>query len=233
MIVVSMELLKHVFYINLEERIDRKIHMELQFSKLGVNAQRINARKMKDGCIGCTMSHIHCLELAKLRNYEQICIVEDDAYFTNIKLFKNSLKKFYKNKELNWDVVLIGGNVVKPFNKISDYCIRSYNTQTTTGYIVKKHYYDILIRNFKDSMKQLLNDPVSKENRDKYALDMYWKRLQRSDKWYMIIPLTVSQLSGYSDIEKRAVSYDVVLLDLEKEWYYRQFPADDPRFLLK
>ena len=186
---------------------------------------------MKNGCVGCTMSHIRCLELAKLRNYDYICIIEDDAYFTEPKIFLQQLEKFHKNKSIDWDVVLVGGNVVKPFDKITEYCIRSYITQTTTGYIVKRHYYDTLIKNFKDGVKNLMNDPIGKANRDEYAIDMYWKRLQRADNWYMIIPLTVSQLSGYSDIEKRQVNYDMLLLDLDKEWFYRQFPSDDPRYI--
>jgi GR25 family glycosyltransferase involved in LPS biosynthesis len=226
-----MELLKNIFYINLDERVDRQIHMELQFEKMGLKAQRISACKMKDGCVGCTLSHIRCLELAKIRDYEHICIIEDDAYFTQPKLFLEQMNKFHQNTSIEWDVLLVGGNVVKPFDKITDYCIRSYSTQTTTSYIVKRHYYDTLIKNFKESAKNLMNDPISKENRNEYALDMYWKRLQRTDRWYMIIPLTVSQMSGYSDIERRQVSYDMLLLDLDKEWFYRQFPPDDPRFI--
>ena len=93
-----MELLKNVFYINMDERADREIHMELQFEKLGISAQRIRACKMKNGCVGCTMSHIRCLELAKLRNYDYICIIEDDAYFTEPKIFLQQLEKFHKNK---------------------------------------------------------------------------------------------------------------------------------------
>ena len=33
------------------------------------------------------------------------------------------------------------------------------------------------------------------------------------DRWYTLLPRTVSQLNGYSDIEKRSISYDNVMVD--------------------
>jgi GR25 family glycosyltransferase involved in LPS biosynthesis len=172
---------------------------------------------MEHGCIGCTLSHILCIETAQKNNWSEVCIVEDDAVFKNPKLLVENLEKFHKDNP-NWDVLLLGGNVVQPFDKINDYCIRSYNTQTTTCYIVKKHYYQKLIDNFKQSVENLIREPTNKND---YALDMYWKRLQRTDNWFMIIPLTITQLPGYSDIENRIVNYDVLMLDLEKKWLYK------------
>ena len=54
-----------------------------------------------------------------------------------------SLKKF-NNKINTWDVLLIGGNVIQPYTQIEDFCLKVTNIQTTTGYVVKKHYYKYL-----------------------------------------------------------------------------------------
>jgi hypothetical protein len=70
----------------------------------------------------------------------------------------------------------------------------------------------------KESAKQLMIDP---QNKQQYAIDMYWKSLQRSGKWYMIIPPTVIQYEDYSDIERRVVNYKDLMLDLDKEWLFR------------
>ena len=51
-----------------------------------------------------------------------------------------------------------------------------------------------------------------------YALDIYWKRLQIQDYWFMIIPATVTQYESYSDIEEKVVNYDGLMLDLDKPW---------------
>ena len=56
---------------------------------------------------------------------------------------------------------------------------------------------------------------------DLFAIDKYWFRLQERDRWYLIIPLTVTQREDYSDIEKRMTNYSRVMLDLDKEAFVR------------
>ena len=48
-----------------------------------------------------------------------------------------------------WDVLIIGGNNVPPYKQYYEYCARVFNCQTTTGYIVKEEFYDVMIDNFK------------------------------------------------------------------------------------
>ena len=213
-----MELLKNTLFINLEHRTDRLDHVNSELSKLGITGERVNAVKIKMGAIGCTLSHIKCLELAKQRDYEQVFICEDDITFTNPVLLLTNLEKFYEDDEITWDMLIIGGNNVPPYQKINDYCVRVFYCQTTTGYIVKKSYYDTLIKNFKESATYLMKNPTE-EGKKQYALDIYWKRLQIQDFWFMIIPPTVTQYENYSDIEEETTNYDFLMLDMEKTWY--------------
>jgi GR25 family glycosyltransferase involved in LPS biosynthesis len=215
-----MELFKHALYINLESRPDRREHVERELKKMNIEAERMNAIKMAEGAIGCTLSHIRCLELAKERQYPHVFVIEDDITFLQPELLSENLKKFEENVELQrWDVLIIGGNNCPPYTKVTDYCIRAFNNQTTTGYIVKSHYYDTLIANFKESAQMLMRNP---HNKREYALDMYWKRLQQTGIWLMIIPATVTQYQDYSDIEKRVVNYDHLMLDIQKDWLFRR-----------
>ena len=67
----------NVFYINLDSRPDRKNHIEAQLKQVGFSKyERFNAIKLPNGNgrIGCIMSHIRCLEIAKERNYSHILI---------------------------------------------------------------------------------------------------------------------------------------------------------------
>jgi GR25 family glycosyltransferase involved in LPS biosynthesis len=215
-----MELFKHALYINLESRPDRREHVERELKKMNIEAERMNAIKMAEGAIGCTLSHIRCLELAKERQYPHVFVIEDDITFLQPELLLENLKKFEENVELQrWDVLIIGGNNCPPYTKVTDYCIRAFNNQTTTGYIVKSHYYDTLIANFKESAQMLMRNP---HNKREFALDMYWKRLQQTGVWLMIIPATVTQYQDYSDIEKRVVNYDHLMLDIQKDWLFRR-----------
>ena len=81
------------------------------------------------------------------------------------------------------------------------------------------NYYDILIANFKESVQKLMREP---NQRKSYALDIYWKRLQQTGIWIMIVPPTVIQYVDYSDIEKRVVDYKPLMLDMKKEWLFRR-----------
>jgi GR25 family glycosyltransferase involved in LPS biosynthesis len=211
-----MELFENTLFINLEHRTDRLNHALNEFKKMGINAERVNAVKMQNGAIGCTLSHIKCIELAKTRDWEQVFICEDDISFLNPELLKQNIESFYNNDDILWDVVIIGGNNVPPYQQLYEYAARIFRNQTTTGYIVKKHYYDTLLINFKESAANLLRNP---NNKREYALDIYWNRLQMQDFWYMIIPPTVTQYENYSDIEKRNTNYDFLMLDMEKQWY--------------
>lgn len=210
------DLLKHTLFINLENRTDRLEHTLKELEKLQIVGERVNAVKMKNGAVGCTMSHIKCIELAKSRDYEYVFICEDDITFTNPEFFLQNITKFSENEDIQWDILIIGGNNVPPYQQIEDYCARVFYCQTTTGYIVKRHYYDTLLTNFRESAQNLMRNP---ENRREYALDIYWKRLQMQDFWYMITPPTVTQYENFSDIEERDTNYDFLMLDMEKTWY--------------
>jgi GR25 family glycosyltransferase involved in LPS biosynthesis len=214
-----MELFKHTLFINLDHRIDRLAHATAEFEKMGIVAERVKAIQPKNGAIGCTMSHIKCLELAKQRDYEQVFICEDDITFLNPDLFTRNLAQFVGNEDLRWDVLIIGGNNVPPYQQLHPYCARVFSCQTTTGYVVRREYYDTLITNFKEGLRKLIQQP---SNGREFAIDIYWKRLQLEDFWYMITPPTVSQYENYSDIEKRVTQYEGLLLDMEKKWYVDQ-----------
>ena len=54
-----------------------------------------------------------------------------------------------------------------------------------------------------------------------YAIDKYWFQLQKKDKWYLIIPLSVTQREDYSDIEKRPTNYSNAMLDLDKSSFLK------------
>jgi GR25 family glycosyltransferase involved in LPS biosynthesis len=224
-------LLKNILYINLENRTDRQAHVTEEFKKLGVeqHAERVNAVKLENGGVGCTLSHIKCIQIAKERNWDHVFICEDDITFLNPSLFLENLKKFEESSYVkNADVVIIGGNNCPPYIKLTDYCIQVSNIQTTTGYIVMKPYYDKLLSNFKDGLREFMRNPTNKRQ---LSIDMYWKRLQSIDKWYMIIPATVTQYGNHSDIENEYKDYTFLMTDLDKPWIMSSYKRTGLSFL--
>ncbi len=218
----SISDIKHAFYINLNKRPDRKQHVENQLKMVGINAERFNAIEMQNGAIGCSTSHLKIIETAKANDWEHVLIVEDDILFINPELFIEQFNKFLFNHS-DFDVVLIAGNNLPPYVNIDDTCVQVKQCQTTTGYLVKKHYYDKLIENYKTGILGQIKNP---NDRGSYAIDRYWFNLQRLDKWYLIVPLTVAQREDYSNIEKRPTNYISVMLDLDKPWLYNSRRSD-------
>ena len=49
------------------------------------------------------------------------------------------------------------------------------------------------------------------------AIDKFWFHLQRADRWFLIVPLTVVQRQDYSDIERKVTNYASVMTDLSKD----------------
>jgi GR25 family glycosyltransferase involved in LPS biosynthesis len=225
----SISDIKHAFYINLESRPDRKSHVEEQLKLIGINATRFNAIKLKNGALGCSMSHLKCLEIARQQNLDHILIVEDDIKFLDPSLFVNQMNKFLNNHK-TWDVVLVAGNNIPPYKVIDDSCVKITKCQTTTGYMVKSHYFDTLIDNIREGIKHLIVEP---DKHVLYAIDKYWFRLQDKHLWYLITPLTVTQREDYSDIEKRPTNYTNVMTDLDKKWLFeRQKQMNKPSIKL-
>ena len=213
-----MNTIKHSFYINLDSRPDRKSWCESQLQSIGLQSNRFNAIKLQNGAIGCSMSHLKCLQIAKEKGWDHLLMVEDDIEFTNPELLKTQFEKFLKNTPKNdWDVVIIAGNNMPPYEIIADYCVKVTKCQTTTSYLVNGHYFDTLIANIKDGIALLMKEP---HNHRIYAIDKYWFRLQQKDRWFLITPLTVTQRQDYSDIEQRITNYTNVMLDLDKKNFF-------------
>jgi GR25 family glycosyltransferase involved in LPS biosynthesis len=209
--------IQNVLFINLESRKDREIEVINEFKKLDIPIHRMNATKLKNQRVACSMSHLKCLQTAKNNNWDHVLIVEDDIQFLNPTIFIENLNHFLSS-EIKWDVLLFAGNNVPPYTKYGDYCVKVSKCQTTTGYLVLSHYYDTLIKNIKEGIALLIKKP---NDHFFYAIDKYWLSLQEKDNWFLITPLTVIQREGFSDIENKNTNYSSLLLDLNKPHLFK------------
>lgn len=105
--------IKHCLYINLSSRMDRKEHVEKELAKIGVPFERFNAIKLPNGAIGCSMSHLKCLQIAKDRGWSHVFVCEDDIQFLDSDLFKKQLDTLLKNHTDDWDVLLVVGIICR------------------------------------------------------------------------------------------------------------------------
>ncbi len=194
------------FYINLESRKDRLKHINNNIQKYDFfkDLKRFNAIKNVDGAIGCSMSHLKCLELCKQMNEEYYLIIEDDLCMLNENNFLNFAKDFETIKtDKNWDIIVLTPRGDTQNEKIGKFK-RINNNQTATGYIIRNHMLQILIDNIKDGLELLCKGI----HPDISALDQYWKKLQDKYNFYYYSDIFAGQLVDYSNIQKRNVNYN-------------------------
>lgn len=210
--------IKHVLYINLDHRTDRRTQIEQELTNIGLIDKAIRIKAIQptsgDGAIGCTLSHISCIKYAIQNNFDHVLILEDDICFGNknaITTFQTSFNSFLQTN-LKWDVILFAGNNVGNCIPIDKCAVKVERCQTTTGYLVKKEYFETLLNNFIMGIQLLIKTP---NLRPMYAIDIFWFKLQAAHEWYLIIPQTVHQRAGYSDIEKRVVNYEKVMTKIK------------------
>lgn len=214
----SISDIKNIYYINLDSRTDRRHHVENELKRLGFKGIRFPGIKMDNGALGCSYSHLQILKMAQKMELDHVLILEDDIQFLKPLLFVHQFNQFLSRHD-SWDVVLIAGNNMGYYESVDNTCIKITKCQTTTGYLVKKQYYQKLIENIEEGINKLTQEP---HNSDYYAIDEHWGKLQQTDNWYLITPLTVIQKPDYSDIAKIKTNYSLAMLYLDKEKFFRQ-----------
>jgi GR25 family glycosyltransferase involved in LPS biosynthesis len=120
------------------------------------------------GALGCLLSHIECLKDAKLNNYKQVLILEDD--FIMINKFEDEFNNILNNVDNNWDFIYLGkkqgydnmsyeindkihtNNEYINIKPINNYVYRpNYKTWATHAILIKDTIFDDII-NFSNNI---------------------------------------------------------------------------------
>jgi GR25 family glycosyltransferase involved in LPS biosynthesis len=214
--IVNRDLLvDHIYYINLDKRTDRKLHIEKQiktnFDFMLKNTTRIpgviyndnNNPSNINGAIGCSMAHYNVIQDAIKNNYEKILILEDDFEFicNKAKFFKD-INYFFNNYK-NFDIFLLSFNAHKS-TKVTDLVEIVEKSLSTSGYIVSKKTFQSLMNACTNSVEKLKKTKLI----PKGAFDVLWHDIMRTRKnTYKFNYRIGKQIEGYSDICKKKVNY--------------------------
>jgi len=156
---------KKAFYINLDDRPDRKEQFEREVGQYGLTdfIERYSACVPKIDDVGndfellgyrrlggCGRSHLNVVRYAKDNNLDNILIFEDDATFYNggdvsaIAIIENSLDTLSRTPD--WDVYYMGGIIrdeliYKPFGNL----IKVDKILTTHAWAINSKCYDRIL----------------------------------------------------------------------------------------
>ena len=194
------KLLEHIFYINLKKRTDRKDKIIKQLDNYGLTeiSERFEAIETPGfGALGCCLSHIMVLQIARERKYKRILILEDDFIFlVSPKVFREKIRDLFLTTYNDFDVCMLSYNIIQSAELPGLQLInKAIEAQTASGYIIQEHYYDKLIELLKDSIPFLFNTKMHWI----YANDQIWKALQPHDNWVYFRDRIGKQDDGVSD----------------------------------
>jgi GR25 family glycosyltransferase involved in LPS biosynthesis len=185
------------FYINLAKRTDRRLLIENELNNYGIDYERFEAIETPTlGLLGCCISHLMVLQIAKERNYKNVLILEDDfTFLVSKEEFKEQLYQL-SITNINYDVCMLAYNIIQFKEFMNNELVNKViEAQTASGYIVNYHYYDKLINLFKFTIPLLFTT----RQHWNYANDQIWKTLQPIDNWIYFKQRIGKQRPGYSD----------------------------------
>jgi len=187
------------YYINVDTRLDRKIHIENELNKYNLlyNTKRFEAikpiNKTPENCARAGgSSHRSIVQLAKDKNLKNILIFEDDIYLKNngLDIIESSLDSL--SKITDWDLFYFSANIFdNPLKLISKNLLRIDGCYCIHAYGINSRAYDKIL-NYSPE-----NDP---------PLDAYITI--NSFNKYSSYPLACSQIDGVSDNVGGYISYD-------------------------
>ena len=174
------------------KKYSNKIFENVSFDWLiSIDAKLSNLR----GLVGCKISHVEVIKIAKKNNYKNVCILEDDICF--ISQWNNHLKLSLQSiieNNIEFDLLYLTNNHVNPYDEINDYIVRPTFGLQASGYIVNEKIYDFMINNAFDYGNEI---------------DTFYANLQKikSHSIYSVCPNIINQIENYSSIENRIVNY--------------------------
>jgi len=199
-----------IIYINLDNRLDRKKHIESELDKMGVpldKITRLSATKHDLGYIGCSHSHMKACQLALDNGWKNVLIFEDDFEFTVTRPIVHKLLNAFFNYVDEWDGVVLSSSKIKTGKCIySDFLRKNLGSLTASSYLINRKMMSAL----RDSHRLSYMNLMYGKPKNKFSCDLLWQEVQRDNKWYIFVPKLGKQMVSYSDIEKTIVDYKKV-----------------------
>ena len=207
-----MNTLDNIVCINLDSREDRWSECLKEFKNLNIEhlVQRYPAVSNKIGILGCTMSHVNCIKIAKEKKYKNVLILEDDVVF-NTDIFYDVLIKTLNqldSNNLKYDMLYLGANLIRGYNNklIDKNLAKIARAKCAHAYIINSSIYDYII----DAYSKIdWNDEYlwNHQNPNRMNIDRWYMNIQKLGNTYGTYPAIADQRPSYSDLIKQHSDY--------------------------
>lgn len=203
-----------IYCINLDSRKDRWDSAEKQFKSYGLDVERVSAVKgsdlnldwppeIKEGAVGCSLSHLFVMKMAKQLGLKNYLILEDDIEFdpefvSKFNLIQNQIPD-------DWDMLYLGGQHYHGMGleQITENIFKCEYTLTTHSFAVKETVYDLFINKLTNITK---------------PCDVHFASEHKNINAYVIIPHLTWQSQSYSDVENAYADYTFLKHHRYPQW---------------
>lgn len=197
-----MDKIDHIFLINLDKREDRLAEFMGEIEKVNLDTdkfERFPAIYRPDlPSLGCTLSHLEVIKIAKERGYQNILIFEDDfTFLVNKHEFNSRLSNFF-DKNLDFKVLMLSYYIydTHPATKYDELISSISYAAFASGYIVNQSCYDELIEHLSYGAKML---ELTSEHWN-YINDQIWRLSQENGGWFIFNEKIGTQRESFSDV---------------------------------
>lgn len=190
-----MDFFGGVVYLNLDKRTDRRAEIEQELGSVGLVAERFAAIEKSPGILGCSLSHLEILRMARERRWKNVLILEDDFHFeVDRGTFWDRLSRFFERHGETYNVLMIDYCLLQQ-EPVDDLVVRVVEAHSAAGYLVSERVYDRFIALYEHTV------PLLEATRQhwNYANDQAWKALQRDGLFLAILPRLGKQRPSFSD----------------------------------
>lgn len=187
------------FVINLENRKDRykDVYNEFKKQKIDTIVEYLPAIRHHYGMVGCSLSHLECVKLAKQRGWKSVLIFEDDIVFTSHfeQYYKQTLEQLSKT---NWAIFHFGAMLMAMSRQVSPNLLRIGYNWAAHAVAIHEKAYDFILSNYDYSYNE---KDSSKPWGGHYPFDGFINK-EVHDKGFEIytaFPVLITQRSDMSD----------------------------------
>lgn len=200
----SFDYFEDIFCINLDYRTDRWKHAQSEFKKVGIldRVKRFSALEEEDGRLGIIRSNLAIVKQAKLKGLKNVLIFEDDVKFLNRNPEKYLRKAISQIGDKEWYLFYLGANTHEKLEKLSKNLIIIKNAYAVHSMAYNSRVYDIFIKRF---------EGIKTVEKHEDILDVYLaNEIQENYTCLMVNPMLTTQVSDYSNIEKKQVNQSYI-----------------------
>ncbi|HKP76657.1 MAG TPA: glycosyltransferase family 25 protein [Longimicrobiaceae bacterium] len=184
------------YCVSLERRLDRRarladaldqevMHEVMVFPAFDAAVLNLRHPERMRGEVGCYLSHLGLLKMARARRLPGITIMEDDIVFG--PRFAAEFKNFVLHLPDDWDVLYFGGWHVHPPEPVNSYVHRLTCTFGTTMVVFRASAIRALLEHGDEMVDQI---------------DVYYSRHMSRLKFYAPIHAIAWQAEGFSDVRE-------------------------------